>query len=220
MQSRTLSRSLAVQEEASTTPGTYVATTRGRFENRIYLADGDLIDEEGLDTSHGIPRLSAPTMQELAARVAARRPDGMLHDRDGNVRQAAELAAGTDLQSLHEMLHRLDRELSNLPGDASKALESALAARRNLTAGAQRSNPGSPSAGKLASRLTHLEASIRRLEAQQSRRVDALERRDSQLAMRSLVVDAVALRMTKDRLAPPSEEPGRPLIRKWAAERH
>jgi conjugative relaxase-like TrwC/TraI family protein len=218
VQGRTLTRSLAVLEEASTTPGTYVATTRGRFENRIYLADGDLIDEEGLDTSHGIPRLSAPTMQESAARVAARRPDGMLHDHDGNVRQAAELAGGTDLQSLHEMLHRLDRELSNLPGDASKALESALAARRNLAAGAQRS--GSPSAAKLASRLTQLEASIRRLEAQQSRRVDALERRDSQLAMRSLVADAVALRMTKDRLAPPSEEPDLPRIRKWAAERH
>lgn len=201
VQGRTLSRSLAVLEEASTAPGTYVATTRGRFENRIYVADGDHIDREGIDTSHGIPRLTAPTMQELADRVAARKPDGMLHDRDRNVRQAAELAARSNLQSLRNVLSRLDRELSSIPADSSKALETAFTARRNVLSSLARCSPGSQAEAKLAGKLARLEASIRRLEVQQSHRVEALERRDHQLVLRSLVGDAVGLRTTKDHLS-------------------
>lgn len=201
VQGRTLARSLAVLEEASTTPGAYVATTRGRYENRIYLAtEGDVIEDAGLDASHGIPRLTSPTMQQLAARVAARRPDGMLHDRDGNVRQAAELARDTDTAGLLEMLHRLDSELDRIPADVAQALESAVAARRNLSNGRQASDPGTRAATEFHHRLSRLDAAIRRLERQQAQRAGALGRRDGQVAARSLVADAVALRRTKERL--------------------
>jgi hypothetical protein len=201
VQGRTLARSLAVLEEASTTPGAYVATTRGRHENRVYLADGgDVMDDEGLDTSHGIPRLQSPTMKELAARVAARTPDGMLHDRDGNVRQAAELARTEDMPRLLETLHTLESDLAGIPTDVSRALESAAAARQNLLDGKQRSDPGSTAGNELDHRLTRLEAAICRLERQQAQRAAALKRRDRQVAARSLVADAVALRKTKDRL--------------------
>jgi hypothetical protein len=200
VQGRTLCRSLAVLEEASTAPGTYVATTRGRTENRLYIADGDLIDGDGLDTSHGIPRVRTPPIQELTARVAARRPDGMLHDRDPDVRAATRLAEGTDLSTLQAMLRDLDTALAAIPSDQTGALQSALAARR-LIAGARDAGADNLTADDLTRRLARLDASIHRLELRQNERNDAVNRRDSQLAQRALLTDAIALRLTKDRLA-------------------
>jgi hypothetical protein len=203
VQGRTLSRALAVLEEASTTPGLYVATTRGRHENRLYVATGDTIDGDTLDTSHGIPRISAPSLQDLTAHVAARRSDDMLHDSDPLVHTAAALAEATSEGELRAELQGLDRALDEIPNDQQAALESALRARRQLTSGAGSHGDG-PAAGDLGRRLARLDASIDRLGRLQHQRDQAVRDRDERRARRAVVSDAIAIRRLKDRLAAPA----------------
>ena len=207
VQGRTLSRALAVLEEASTTPGSYVATTRGRYENRLYIATGDALDYDNLATSHGIPRIPSPSLQDLTRTVAARVPEGMLHDRDAAVRAAAELASSWDETGLRAILRALDRDLASVPGDQSGALKSALAARQRLASVVEHADGGA--AADTARQLARLEVSIRRLQLRQNERMDALARHETNAAQRSLVVDALALRRTKDRLAHEVGEPDR-----------
>src|SRR5207302_349512 len=97
-----------------------------------YVATGDVIDQDNLDTSHGIPRIAAPPLQELTSRIAARRPDDMLHDRDPNVRAAARLAEAYAVPELQSELHTLDCVLVSMPGDQLAAMQSALRARSQL----------------------------------------------------------------------------------------
>ena len=199
VQGRTLSRALAVLEEASTSPGSYVATTRGRYENRLSIATRDALDYDNLDTSHGIPRIPSLSLQDLTKSVADRIPEGMLHDRDPVVRAAAELAARTDEASLLAMLRELDGDLAAIPGDQSDALRSAFVARERLASAVEQANDSA--ASKETRQLARLDGSIRRLRHRQKQRTDALARRETDAAQRSLVADALALRRTKDRLA-------------------
>lgn len=205
VQGRTLSRALAVLEEASTTPGSYVATTRGRFENRFYIAAGDTMDYDNLDTSHGIPRIAAPSLHDLTRAVAARIPEGMLHDRDPTVRLAAELAASTDEGSLQAMLRALDRDRASIAGDQREALRSALVAREHLSSVVEQAS--GTAASEAARRLARLDESIRRLQLRQKQRIEALSRREAGARQRSLIADALALRRTKDRLALDAAQP-------------
>jgi len=199
VQGRTLSRALAVLEEASTTTGLYVATTRGRRENRLYVATGDTIDEDTLDTSHGIPRISAPSLQELTVRVAARRPDDMLHDRDPHVRAAAQLAVTSSHEELRAELQGLDRVLAEIPNDQHAAMQSALRARRQL-AGSVGTTGDGPAADDLERRLARLDASIERIARRQHQRDQAVRNSDDRRARRAVVSDAIAIRRLKDRL--------------------
>jgi conjugative relaxase-like TrwC/TraI family protein len=201
VQGRTLSRALAVLEEASTTAGTYVATTRGRHENRLYVATGDVIDHDNLDTSHGIPRIAAPSLQDLTARVAARRPDDMLHDRDPNVRAAAQLAEACAIPELEDELRKLDRVLDSIPGDQMAAMQSALRARSHLIEHAVATESAHPVGSELARRIARLDASIERISLRQRQRDEALRRREARLGRRAVVADAIAMRKLTDRLA-------------------
>lgn len=132
VQGRTLHRARAVLDETSTTPGAYVASTRGRHENRLYVAEGDSIDTEGLDCSHGIPRVRAPGLDALGARVAARRPEGMLHDRDPYLAEAVRLAETTSLDDLRREAAELRRRVASIPADPSRSLANAEAALARL----------------------------------------------------------------------------------------
>jgi conjugative relaxase-like TrwC/TraI family protein len=199
VQGRTLSRALAVLEEASTTPGLYVATTRGRQENHLYVATGDTIDGDNLDMSHGIPTISAPSLQDLTARVAARRSDEMLHDRDPHVRAAAELAEASSQGELRAELQGLDRELAEIPNDQHAAMQSALRARRQLTSAAGSLGDG-PAADGLGRRLIRLDASIERIARRQHERDRAVRDSDQRRTRRAVVSDAIAIRRLKDRL--------------------
>jgi hypothetical protein len=201
VQGRTLSRALAVLEEASTTPGTYVATTRGRHENRLYVATGDVIDHDNLDTSHGIPRIAAPSLQELTARVASHRPDDMLHDRDPYVRAAARLAEAYAVPALQSELHKLDLVLDSIPSDQLPAMQSALRARSRLIERVDAAGSAQPVSEELARRVARLDASIERISLRQRQRDEALRRRQACLARRAVVADAIAMRTLTDRLA-------------------
>jgi conjugative relaxase-like TrwC/TraI family protein len=200
VQGRTLSRAHAVLEEASTTPGLYVATTRGRHENRLYVATGDTIDRDSLDASHGIPTISAPSLQELTARVAARRPEDMLHDRDRQVRVAAQLAESASQAELRSELSDLDRALADVPNDQRAAMQSALRARRQLSEGSG-SSGGGVSPEELGRQLARLDDSIERIARRQRQRDVAERGREARRARRAVVSDALAIRSLKDRLA-------------------
>jgi hypothetical protein len=194
VQGRTLSRALAVLEEASTTAGTYMATTRGRHENRLYVATGDVIDQDNLDTSHGNPRIATPPLQELTARVATRRPDDMLHDRDPNVRAAARLVKRYAVPELESELRELDRVLDFIPNDQMAALHSALKARSQLIEHAEANPPPHAFAEELARRIARLDASIERISLHQRQRDEALGGQEARLARRAVVADAIAMR--------------------------
>lgn len=200
VQGRTLSRARAVLDEASTLPGAYVATTRGRHENRFYAVDGDLLDTEGLDTSHGAPIVRAPSMDELAGRVGARRPDGMLHDRDPNVVSAAALASAWSAEELKVFLRRIDTMAPTVPGDPSASLRNAEAAlARHNQSGGRRSNDSDEA-------LARLEAAVERLRGRAERHRAAVLAESVWRQQRTVIVDALALRETKQRLHGPAAE--------------
>jgi conjugative relaxase-like TrwC/TraI family protein len=199
VQGRTLSRALTVLDDATTTPGTYVATTRGRHENRLYVATGDSIDHDDLDVSHGIPTLAAPSLQELTARIAARQPEAMLHDRDPNVEAAAQLAETTTATELKRTLRDLDRRLDSMPNDQGAAMRSALDARRRLVHSDGSGESGHRTGESLQRRIARLDSAIERLARRQREREAALRTRDRLQARRAVVADALAIRAFKDR---------------------
>ena len=201
VQGRTLWRALAVLDEASTTPGVYVATTRGRQENRLYIATGDVIDPDDLDVSHGIPLVTAPSVQELSARIAARRPEDMLHDRDPNVELAGQLAEMATSAKLGRELRGIDGRLGAVPADQEPAMRSALQARSRLTAGDPASGSSRLTDEERMRRIAGLDHSIERMAGRQRERNDALRHREALQARRALVADAIAIRTFKDRMA-------------------
>ena len=203
VQGRTLSRALAVLDEASTTPGTYVATTRGRQENRLYVATGDVIDPDDLDVSHGIPRITAPSLQELSARIAARRPEEMLHDRDPNMELAAQLAETATRVQLESELQAIDGRLGAVPADQKGAMRSALQARRQLTANDTSAGSRRLTDEERTRRIARLDHTMQRMARRQRERNEALRHRDALQARRAVVADAIAIRTFKDRMAAP-----------------
>jgi hypothetical protein len=178
-----------------------VATTRGRHENRLYVATVDVIDHDDLDVSHGIPRIAAPSLQELTARIAARQPEAMLHDRDPNVEAAAQLAETTTAAELEHTLRDLDRLLDSVPNDQGAAMRSALDARRRLVDGDGSGGSAHRTGESLQQRIARLDSSIERLARRQREREAALQNRDKLHARRAVVADALAIRAFKDRTA-------------------
>lgn len=188
VQGRTLTRALAVLDETSTTPGAYVATTRGRAENRIYIAVGDAIDTEALDCTHGIPRTRAPGLEALAAQIAARRPEGMLHDRDPYLVEAVDLAAGASPADLQEEVQKLRQLALEVPANPAKSLANAEAALRRLRNHAPTSdNP------QFLQRIQQIEATVGRLRRQQERYQLAAASSSKLRRRRIVVAEATAM---------------------------
>ncbi|MEW6475436.1 MAG: MobF family relaxase [Actinomycetota bacterium] len=169
VQGRTLTRSRAVLDDAATSPGAYVATTRGRLENRVYIVEGERPDAAGVDVGHAAPIRRPSGLEILAARLAARRPDPMVHQRDPLVADAAHLAASSSTADLRREAASLDQRLSRPPTDPTSALRSAEAARTKLSARLSNLADAGPlvtnakAIDELSQRLGDLDRSIARL---------------------------------------------------------
>jgi conjugative relaxase-like TrwC/TraI family protein len=228
VQGRTLGRGKAVVDDTTTAAGAYVATTRGRLENRLYLVDGTVADQRDPDTSHGPPSTRESSFDALAARLGAEVPDALIHEADPWAADAGALAARYNLAQLHAALAPLTATLAAAPADVSRRIAGAeaavetLAARRQLVetqlsgATGQRSfgrparRPGASLRAELDGidrRLDTLNARLAGLRAQAVRRQRYLEDHGDQVARRELLRDAIAGRETKVRLAAPAFVP-------------
>ncbi|HET7486656.1 MAG TPA: MobF family relaxase [Acidimicrobiales bacterium] len=140
VQGRTLTSCRSVLDDATTPAGAYVAGTRGRLENRIYLVDGTLPEGRDLDSSHGPPAERETGFDALAARLSSQAPPALLHEIDPRVADAAALAAAHSLGRLHAALAPLSAVLAAAPPDVTRRIAGAevaaqrLAARRQLVA--------------------------------------------------------------------------------------
>jgi hypothetical protein len=162
------------------------------MENRLYAVDGDVLDTDALEATHGIPTMRAPSLADLAPRVAARRPEGMLHDRDPRAHEAAALAAAEPLAVLLGRAAALDRAAPSVPADPARSLVNAEAALGRALARSPES-----SAQEAGMRLG---ATVDRLRIRSVEYQRATAARSLWLRERVLVSDAIALRTTKDRL--------------------
>ncbi|MGH9283102.1 MAG: ATP-dependent DNA helicase, partial [Acidimicrobiales bacterium] len=134
VQGRTLERSRSVVDDTTTSAGAYVATTRGRLENRIYLVDGTVADERDVEASHGAPSQRESSFDALAARLAAERPDGLLHDADPTVAEGGALAARFTLGELEALLAPVAATVAAAPPDVARRIAGADAAYETLAA--------------------------------------------------------------------------------------
>lgn len=229
VQARTLDRSRAVVDDTTTAAGAYVATTRGRLENRLYLVDGTVAEERDLDASHGPPALRESSFDALAARLAADVPDGLVHEADPAVADGGLLAATHRLSELHALLEPVAAVVAAAPPDVSRriagaesAYETHEARRRVLAArlAGTEAQEGSPRGGGRRSRgaehaeldgiarsLDALGGRLLVLRAQAARREAYLASHADDVARRDLLRDAIAGRETKVRLAAPALVP-------------
>ena len=229
VQARTLDRSRAVVDDSTTTAGAYVATTRGRLENRLYLVDGTVAEERDLDASHGPPALRESSFDAMAARLAADVPDGLLHEADPAVADGGLLASTHRLSELHALLEPVAAVVAAAPPDVSRRIAGAESsyetheARRRVLAArlaGPEAHEGSPRGGGrrvsgaelaeldgIARSLDALGGRLLVLRAQASRRETYLASHADDVARRDLLRDAIAGRETKVRLAAPALVP-------------
>lgn len=139
VQGRTLTKGKAVLDDATRAAGAYVATTRGRLENRIYVVDGMVSDSADPDVSHGRPSERMASMERIAGRLAADEPAALLHERDPHLAGAAPLAGAATLADLHVAADEVTAVLRSGPPDVAGRLaeeerrEAVLLARRRVT---------------------------------------------------------------------------------------
>ncbi|MDQ3462337.1 MAG: AAA family ATPase, partial [Actinomycetota bacterium] len=229
VQGRTLDRGIAVLDDTTTAPGAYVATTRGRQSNRVYLVDGSVAEERDVDVSHGPPSTRESSFDAMAARLAAEVPDALLHEVDPWASGAAALAARHTLSELHDLLAPVEATLAATPPDVSRRIAGAEAAeekwatRRQVLAdqleraeASQRrwGHRDQRGAGTLRDELQRVERSLDNLEARLGHLRGQQQRRETYLAdhapdvdRRGLLRDAIAGRETKVRLGAPAMVP-------------
>lgn len=139
VQGRTLTKGKALLDDATRAAGAYVATTRGRLENRIYVVDGTVSEPTDPDVSHGPPGERMTSMERIARRLAAEEPEPLLHDRNPHLTGSAPLAGATTLADLHLAADNLAASLRSGPPDVGGRLteeerrEAVLLARRRVT---------------------------------------------------------------------------------------
>ena len=140
VQGRTLDVARAVLDDATTAAGAYVASTRGRDANRLYLVEGNQPDRavDG-DVVHDVVANSADRdLDAVAARLAADEPDPLIHDIDPRTAAAGQLAATSTLRELEGRLAGVERRLADAPPDVSRRIAGAerrrdeVAARRRV----------------------------------------------------------------------------------------
>jgi hypothetical protein len=230
VQSRTLDRARAVLDDTTSAAGAYVATTRGRLENRIYIVDGEVREEPDPDLSHGPPNERPSSLEVIAEHLAGQQPEALLHEIDPWVARAGPLAAERSLAELHHSLARADEILAAAPADVSRRITGAerryeeLAARRrvvtdrltSLADGSAAANGGSrrqtgDEHGRLRRELRAVDSELTVVVG----RLAWLRRRDAERnayraahagagEARGALRDAVAVREAKIRLAAPA----------------
>lgn len=127
VQGRTLDVSRAVLDDSTTAAGAYVATTRGRLANRLYLVEGTQADR-GLDgdVTHDLEANSRDRdLDDLAARLTAHAPEPLLHEVDPRVAEAGRLATTSTLCELEARLDGVERRLTQAPPDVSRRITGA-----------------------------------------------------------------------------------------------
>ncbi len=229
VQGRTLDRGRAVLDQSTTAAGAYVATTRGRLANRVYLVDGSVAEERDADVSHGPPPSRASTFDALAARLAAEVPDALLHEVDPWASDAGALAARHTLLELRRLLGPVEATLAAAPPDVSRRIagaetaEEKAAARRQVVAdqlvraegGQHRRGRGDQrGAGALRAELDQIDRSLGtlsirldNLRGQAARREQYLVDHAGDVEQRDVLRDAIAGRETKIRLGAPTLVP-------------
>ena len=151
----------------------YVALTRGRDENRVYLVDGS-ISTGGDDEAHHRPDPERFDLDDLTAGLQRRRTGSMAADAADRLPDVHALAASKSLAHLAEVRRRLEARLADAPGDVTAAIGHAaqlidkLRARRS----AIRLGPGAGEAreGQLDRAVERAELRLHRAEQQQRER--------------------------------------------------
>jgi hypothetical protein len=123
-----------VLDDGTSAAGAYVATTRGRLENRIYIVDGTVTEEPDPDLSHGPPDERPSSLEVIAERLAAQQPEPLLHEIDPWVADAGPLASATSLRRLHHALARADEILAAAPPDVGRRIAGAERRQQDLMA--------------------------------------------------------------------------------------
>jgi hypothetical protein len=138
VQGRTLTKAKAVLDDTTRAAGAYVATTRGRFENRIYVVDGTVPEAADPHTGHGSPAERPTSLERIAERLAADEPAPLLQAIDPWLARSAPLAAGASLGDLVAAAEATNAVLQSGPPDVSHQLaaeerrQARLLARRRI----------------------------------------------------------------------------------------
>ncbi|MEX2627132.1 MAG: MobF family relaxase [Ilumatobacteraceae bacterium] len=127
VQGRTLDVARSVIDDSTSVAGAYVATTRGRYANRLYVVEGRQGDR-GLDSdiTHDIEANSADrNLDHVAERLAGREDDALIHEMDPRATAAGRLALTSTLQELEGRLAGVERRLAAAPPDVSRRIAGA-----------------------------------------------------------------------------------------------
>lgn len=136
VQGRTLETARAVLDDATTAAGAYVASTRGRLANHLYVVEGAQADR-GLDAdaTHDIPgNVADRQLDHLAARLAGHEQEPLLHEIDPRTAEAAALASTANLGELEARLAGVERRIASGPPDVSRRLAGAERRQSDLLA--------------------------------------------------------------------------------------
>lgn len=218
VQGRTLDVSRAVLDDATTAPGAYVASTRGRDSNRLYLVEGHQADRgvDG-DVVHDVEANAAERdLDVIARRLAADKAEALVHEIDPRATAVGQLAATSTLMDLERRLAGVERRLSDAPDDVSRRIAGAerrrdeLAARRRVVTEELRSDRRVGASRELRRELHELDDQLGALEgrlaalrsADHARR-EYRERYAHVFERRDLLRAAIETRTTQLRLAAP-----------------
>ena len=139
VQGRTLSKAKAVLDDTTRAAGAYVATTRGRLENRIYVVDGAVPEAADPATGHGAPAERPSSLERIADRLAADEAAPLLHAIDPWLARSAPIATAVSLADLAAAAGQTKAVLGAGPPDVTRQLaaeehrQARLLARRRLT---------------------------------------------------------------------------------------
>lgn len=219
VQGRSLGVARAVLDDATTSAGAYVASTRGRDANQLYLVEGHQADR-GMDGDvvHDVVANSADRdLDVIAARLAGNEIEPLIHEIDPRSAAAGRLAATSTLQELEGRLAGVERRLSDAPPDVSRRIAGAerrrdeLAAQRRVvqdeleTAGLDRARDGLRNElHRIDEQLGALEARLAGLRVAELESLDYRERFAAVFERRDLLRAAVETRTTEVRLAAPA----------------
>ncbi len=148
----------------------YVAITRGRDANRLYIVDGTIADAD--DEAHQTPEAQRFDLDDISDALARRRTGTMAADAADRLPAVHRLATSHTLAELTAARRRLETILADAPADPTRAIETAtveldgLRTRRNLHA--------ETPAG--AGRVKHLDRAVARV----GRRLAAAQRQQAE----------------------------------------
>ncbi len=233
VQGRTLERSRAVLDDTTSAEGAYVATTRGRLENRVYIVDGAAAEAGDPDLIHTAPAERETSLETLADHLAGRSPDALVHELDPFAADSAALARRHRLDALEAALARVEERLHSGPPKVDRrvtgteARRDQLLARRRalLTRHRALTGPGydprratvTPDiVGRVELDLAEVDTTLRLLDrrleglhATEAEREAFLTAHGDDRQLLELLRDAVAARETRVRLAAPGLLPAR-----------